>query len=235
MSEILGSVKTLWLYPVKSIQGEKCRSFTIDRRGIEGDRLFAIRDNKGKFGSGKNTRRFRHIDGLLAFQASYDRDVPIIKFPDNRVMRGDEPNIHAALSKILGQPVTLAKEQRISHFDDSPIHIVTTASLRWLKKAFPDSKIDEIRFRANLLLDVEGNTLEHQWIGKQIQVGNKVTLKITKLTERCIMTSSRQQNLPEDPQIFQHIIHKSNLMFGVYAKVLTCGEVNLNDLVKVRG
>lgn len=233
MSEILGNVQTLWRYPVKSMLGESCNSLVINRRGVVGDRLFAIRNTKGKFGSGKNTRRFRHIDGLLALQSSYKENVPVVEFSDGQIVRGDEPNIHTVLSQTLEQPVTLAKENRISHFDDSPIHIITTASLRWLKKALPDSQIDETRFRANLVLDVIGDTLvEHQWVGKEIQVG-EVKLKVTKLCERCVMTSSQQKKLPPDPQIFQHIIHQSNLMFGVYARVVNSGVVSLNDKVRV--
>ena len=242
MSETIGNVHKLWRYPVKSMRGEQCRSLTINYRGVEGDRLFAVRNAKGKFGSGKNTRRFRHIDGLFAFQSSFQENVPVVEFPDcvasrrhRLIVRGDEPIIHNALSKTLGQPVTLTKESKISHFDDSPIHILTTASLRWLQKALPNSDVDEIRFRANLILDVDGDTpIEHQWIGKQIQVGNEIVLKITKLTERCIMISSKQESLPQDPQIFQHIIHQSNLRFGVYAKVINCGVANLNDEVKCR-
>lgn len=234
MSKIIGNVHKLWRYPVKSMQGEQCRSLKINQRGVEGDRLFAVRNARGKFGSGKNTRRFQHIDGLFAFRSSFQENVPVVEFPDRLIIRGDEPNIHNALSKTLEQPVTLAKESKISHFDDSPIHILTTASLRWLQQALPNSDVDEIRFRANLILDVDGDTpIEHQWIGNQIQVGHEIILKITKLTERCIMISSKQENLPQDPQIFQHIVHQSHLKFGVYAKVVACGVVNLNDKVKL--
>lgn len=230
MTEIL--VKSLWRYPVKSMQGEECSSLTIEHRGIQGDRLFAIRNLQGKFGSGKNTRRFRHIDGLLMFRAFYQEDVPVIEFPNGNVVGGDEPHIHDELSQILNQTVTLAKENKISHFDDSPIHLVSSAALQWLKTALPDSQINLNRFRANLLLDVAGNTpVEHQWIGKQIQIGNQVRLKITKLAERCIMTSSRQLNLPEDPQIFDYIINESQMMFGVYAQVANSGTVNIGERV----
>jgi uncharacterized protein YcbX len=232
--EVLVNTKRLWRYPVKSMLGEPCNTLKINYRGVEGDRLFAIKDHKGKFGSGKNTRRFRHINGLLTFQAWYQENIPIIQFPDGLVMRGDEPTIHTKLSEVLEQQVTLAKENKISHFDDSPIHIVTSAALTWLQETLPNSAINESRFRPNLFLDVAGNTpVEHQWIGKRVQIGNEVTLEITKLAERCVMTSSQQKDLPHDPQIFQHIIRKSNLMLGVYAKVVNGGTVNLNDEVKI--
>ena len=215
------------------MQGEKCKSLAIEYRGVQGDRLFAVQNRKGKLGSGKNTRRFCHIDGLLKFRSFYRDDVPVIEFPNGNLVRGDELCVHNELSQALNQTVTLAQENRISHFDDSPVHIISSAALRWLKMALPDSKIDFNRFRANLLLDVAGNTpIEHQWIGKQIQIGNHVRLKITKLAERCIMTSTAQLNLPEDSQIFNYIINESQIMFGIYARVINSGTVEIGDQVE---
>jgi len=125
----LGIVTRLWCYPVKSMLGEPCESLDVHTRGVTGDRLFAIRDANGKFGSGKSTRRFRQIDGLFGFQAVYAGDVPVIHFTDGRTMRGDHPDIHTALSHALGQPVTLVREASISHLDAGPVHLLTTAAL----------------------------------------------------------------------------------------------------------
>ena len=94
----LGIVTRLWRYPVTSMLGEQCESLDVHTRGVAGDRLFAIRDTNGKFGSGKSTRRFRQINGLFGFQAVYAGEVPVIRFPDGRTMRGDHPDIHTALS-----------------------------------------------------------------------------------------------------------------------------------------
>src|SRR5262245_30993720 len=115
--EMPGRVIRLWRYPVKSMLGEECAYLDVDTRGAVGDRLFAVRDSAGKFGSGKTTRRLRKIDGLFGFRAEYDDDSPKITFPDGRVIRGNDPNIHAALSRVLGQAVTLAREAGISHLD----------------------------------------------------------------------------------------------------------------------
>ena len=59
---LVGTVRELWRYPVKSMRGERCEHLEIDHRGAIGDRLYAVRDEAGKFGSGKTTRRFRRID-----------------------------------------------------------------------------------------------------------------------------------------------------------------------------
>src|SRR5437868_3641838 len=115
-----GVVLHLWRYPVKSMLGEQLEHLDLDKRGVQGDRLYAIRTAEGKFGSGKGTRRFRYIDGLFGFGASYDDDLPVLSFPNGQIIIGDNPEIHGLLSKALGQPVALAKEGIISHFDAGP-------------------------------------------------------------------------------------------------------------------
>ncbi|MER5373021.1 MOSC N-terminal beta barrel domain-containing protein [Streptomyces sp. NPDC002553] len=54
-----------WRHPIKSTGGERLESVGVDEPGLLGDRLYAVRDAEGRFGSGKNTRRFRRMPGLL--------------------------------------------------------------------------------------------------------------------------------------------------------------------------
>jgi uncharacterized protein YcbX len=60
----------------------------VNDRGIKGDRLFAIRDRQGKFVSGIATRRFRKIDRLFEFRATYPQGIPEIQCPNGqRILR----------------------------------------------------------------------------------------------------------------------------------------------------
>lgn len=228
----LGIVARLWRYPVKSMGGEQCESLDVNARGVEGDRLFALRDTNGKFGSGKNTRRFCRINGLFGFQAVYEGDIATILFPDGRTMRGDHPDIHATLSNTLGQPVTLAREEGISHLDAGPVHLLTTAALAWLRAAVPEVSADERRFRPNLLIEVPGNTqIERGWIGKMLSVGEEVRLRVSSATERCGMVAFAQADLPYDARILKCITQEAALQFGVYAEVLVPGKIKRGDSV----
>lgn len=214
--------------------GEPCEYLDVNTRGVAGDRLFAIRDSDGKFGSGKSTRRFRRINGLLGFQAVYAGDVPVILFPDGRPLRGDHPDIHAALSHTLGQPVTLAQEASISHLDAGPVHLLTTAALAWLRAALPEVSADERRFRPNLLIDVPGATqVERGWLGKILSIGEEVSLRVSAATERCGMVAFAQAELPDDPRILRWIAQEAALHFGVYAEVLVPGRIRRGDSVTV--
>lgn len=226
------SVAKLWRYPVKSLLGEECPHLDLDRRGVAGDRVFAIRDADGKLGSGKSTRHFRQIDGLFTLRAFWRGDAPEIVLPGGSRLAGDDPRVHEILSGILGHPVTMAREAEISHLDAGPVHILTTASLAWLRAALPDALIDERRFRPNILIDVrESGPVEQEWIGRTLRVGGEVMLRVSEATERCRMTTLAQSDLPGDPRVLRKLARDAGALFGVYAQVLVPGRIARGDPV----
>ena len=225
---MIGTVAGLWRYPVKSMLGERRESLLLERRGVVGDRLYAVRDEAGKFGSGKTTRRFRLMDGLYQFRARYEGDTPLITFPDGSSLKGDDPAIHARLSDTLGINVELSREADISHFDDGPIHLVTTASLRTLGELLAQDEIqDEVdarRFRPNIVVETDGEDFqEDNWEGHDILLGDVVRLRVTKQAERCVMVNFAWDELREEPQALRTLAQAHDACMGVYADALTPG------------
>jgi uncharacterized protein YcbX len=178
----VGNLMAIRRFPVKSMAGEQLTSAVIDDRGLVGDRLWAVLDADGKLGSGKNTRRFRRMDGLLAFSARYLPDLtPVITLPDGRTVRGDDEAVDWAVADGLDRPgVTLVKEGVISHFDADPLHLVTTASMAWLTDLAPASDVDVRRVRPNLLIRVDqpGGRPEDAWVGHELRIGNHLVVDV---------------------------------------------------------
>jgi uncharacterized protein len=215
-------IAELWRYPVKSMLGERRDELRVDARGAEGDRLYAVRDAEGKLGSGKNSRRHRRIEGLFGFSATFERDLPRITFPDGRSLLASDPGIHAALSAVLGLPVTLSIEKELPHHDAEPIHLVTTGSLARLGA-------DERRFRPNLVIDTADD--EAAWRGRTLRVG-QVSLRIVDRTERCVMITMAQSELGEEPGLLRAISQSGGEpLFGIYAEVLVAGRIRRGDQV----
>lgn len=225
-----GKVESLWRYPVKSLTGERLSDFDIDTRGVSGDRAYAISNSDGKFGSGKDARRFRRIDGLSSLSAKTTGSGVAIKFADGIVLTNQDQSIHAKLSKALGESVTLTKEAELPHFDDGAVHLLTTGALSLLHKLLPISGIDSRRFRPNIVLD--SKCPDQDLVGKTIRIGASI-LEITHKTERCRMITIAQQDLESRPEILRVVSKNFGLDFGVYARVLSTGSVSIRDSVEV--
>lgn len=233
----VGTVETLWRYPVKSMAGEQLDQAPVDARGILGDRLYAVRDADGKLGSGKDTRRFRRIDGLLDFHSGYLPDLtPVITLPDGRTVRGDDEHVHWAISDALDRPgLTLVKESVISHFDAESLHLVTTASMTWLSDLAPESDVDVRRVRPNMVIRVDDPTgrPEDAWVGRGLSIGSRLEVAVVDTVARCAMIDTAQDDLPEGDAILRALGQVSDLLFGVYARVVTPGRVRVGDEVRL--
>ena len=114
-NEIVGSVAGLWRFPVKSMKGERIEQAELTRRGMVGDRAYALIDtDTGKVVSAKSVRLF---PGLLGCQAAFveppqaGRDLPPaqITLPDGAAVTSDSSDCDRALSAYFGRNVTLAR------------------------------------------------------------------------------------------------------------------------------
>jgi uncharacterized protein YcbX len=114
----IGTVVSLWRYPVKSMLGEELNSSYVTERGLVGDRSYALIDKEtGKVASAKNPRKWGK---LFDFRAAFIEDPPQvvenilppvrITFPDGTHIISDQADdINHALSSLLGREVTLMR------------------------------------------------------------------------------------------------------------------------------
>ena len=109
----LGSVISLWRYPVKSMMGEELNGTEVTERGLLGDRVYALLDlATGKVASAKNPRKWAH---LLECRPSFAEPPRVahpappvrIILPDGTVVTSEQPDRHEILSKVFGRAVRL--------------------------------------------------------------------------------------------------------------------------------
>jgi uncharacterized protein YcbX len=234
MPGVVGSVAELWCYPVKSLGGQQLSEARCGTRGFDFDRTWAVRGLDGKIGSGKTTRRFRRMPGLLTLASFVDaHGVAWIRFADGESRRVDDPMAAALIGAIVGEDVTVVREGEMSHFDDAPLHLVSTASLRWLHDHRPVDQIDRRRFRPNLVIECQGSGLaEEGWVGRRLQIGG-VTVKVDKHTERCVMTTMAQGDLRFAPGILGDLRQANESCLGVYAIEPSDGTIRVGDDVEL--
>jgi uncharacterized protein len=235
MTPPAGAVAELWRYPVKSMGGEICAALAVEPRGVIGDRRWAVVDADGKLGSGKNTRRFRRIDGLLDCTARLDGDVPVMRFPDgHEVSAQNDAGDEALRSFLRRRDVSLSIETAVAHHDAAPLHLITDASISAVRRRVDDAAVDVRRFRPNIVVDtgLPPGFPEDAWIGRRIQIG-EVVVEVTEGTERCVMTNAAQPGLERSHQVLTEIASANDLDLGVYATVVRPGLIRRGDPLSV--
>jgi uncharacterized protein YcbX len=111
----IGTVVSLWRYPVKSMLGEELNSSFVTERGLIGDRTYAIVDKKtGKVASAKNPTKWGKLfdfRSVFIDQPQVAENIPPVRvtFPDGMHILSDQDNIDNNLSNVLRQDVRLMK------------------------------------------------------------------------------------------------------------------------------
>ena len=111
----IGSVVSLWRYPVKSMVGEELNAAVVDERGLLGDRAYAVLDRSdGKVASAKNLRKWPR---MFDFRAGLTGPVPLgaptppvqITLPDGCLVTSQQADVDQVLSRAFGREVTLQR------------------------------------------------------------------------------------------------------------------------------
>ncbi|MEU3738605.1 MOSC N-terminal beta barrel domain-containing protein [Streptomyces sp. NPDC032198] len=227
----IGAVVGLGCFPVKSMLGEERERLVVDERGVAGDRLWALRHEDGKLGSGKNTRRFRRTPGMMEYDAVYEGDGPVVTTPDGERLRPGDLRI----AELFGAGMELVREGEMSHQDAGAVSLVGTASLRALGELLGDADpVDVRRLRKNIVVGTGEPWIEEDWVGREITFDGGLCLRVVRRVERCVMTTQAQRDLPADHRILKTLTATRGMCIGVYADVVTPGTLALGAEVTVR-
>jgi len=122
-----------------------------------------------------------------------------------------------------------------TYFDAFPIHVLTTASLAVMLQSNPTADWDVRRFRPNFFVKtvagIEG-LVESEWAGRTLRIG-AVEVKCEMPAVRCGMTTNAQAGLAKDNSVLRTIVKEGNQNLGVYASVVSGGEVCEGDRVEL--
>jgi uncharacterized protein YcbX len=220
----------------------------------------------GRVASAKSPRKwgglFRLRAALTAGPEESGGPAVCITLPDGGVVNSRQEEIERFLSRELGREVSLrgataggpgttyeydqSEEDRETvseevmpdgtFFDEAVVHLLTTATLSWLRHLYPQGDFDVRRFRPNVVIETDDGFdgfVEQAWIGRTLKVGHEVSLKVTGSCSRCVMVNLPQPGLPKDPGILKTVAGHNGGDTGVYARVLEGGRVRTGDRVSL--
>lgn len=213
--------------------GEALDRVVLDRRGLVGDRWYAVEDRDGHFASGKDSRRFRRRDAVFDYAArTTDDDGVVVCGPGGEWAVGD-PSLDAALTARMGLPVRVLPEGEVPHQDMGSVSLVGTATLAWCASRW-GIEADPRRLRANIVVSTTEPFLEETWVGQRIGVG-EIELDVVERVPRCRMVDLDQDGVRATGRWLKPLAAEREMSIAVYADVVVPGVIAIGDVVRRAG
>jgi uncharacterized protein YcbX len=162
MSDVVGSVASISVYPVKSLAGMTLPAAEVDAAGLRGDRVYAVVDaDTGERVTVKTTPQLREV-----------------------VATGDTEADTITLTEVLGRPVRLAASAAGPQVDAAAVHLVSREAIARAAEGDVPEGCSADDPRANLLLHLPGGD-ERSWVGRRLRVGEAV-LDVVRTPKHCL-------------------------------------------------
>jgi len=123
-----------------------------------------------------------------------------------------------------------------NYFDCFPLMIMTTTALASIRKALPESAVDERRFRPSIVIDTDDGAAGHpefDWTGRRLLIGQSEIAIGDKCPRCAVVTREFADDLPADRRVLRHIVRDLDQNVGVYATVSTGGPIRVGDSVRL--
>lgn len=231
MSRLIGHVRDLRRFPVKSMGGEARGALELRWPGILGDRQFAFHRlaERGRF----PWLTARNVAAMVLHQPRYaDPDDPRTSAVTVRIPEGEEMDLHdpallARLAEAAGQPIGLMQVGR-GVFDTMPVSLGTTGGLG-LVDGMHGAALDPRRFRLNIL--IETSEPEEALKGRRLAFGSGAALLVNEGIPRCAMVQVDPDTALRDPSVQKTVVHHFDNCVGLYAATAACGAIRMGDAV----
>jgi len=261
---IVGTVESLWRYPVKSMRGEELDQVFAGYGGVYGDRLFAFESSVAPRGfpffTGRDNRqmiryqaRFRdpqkaarpinwseaqklspNINPISAKSADLMIDV---ETPAGKIFAIDDPELiaHLRMNTDDNHQLTLLRSDK-AMTDCRPLSIFAVQSAKRLGKE-TGVNVDQRRFRANVYLDLNSSEgfAEDQFVGHTLRIGSQVFVSVVGRDARCMMITLDPETAEKTPEILKAVAQAHEGMAGVYGAILIEGLIRKGDPVELVG
>jgi uncharacterized protein len=238
---IVGRVKAVLIYPVKSMAGHQVERAHLGWHGLDGDRRLALlRDGDA---SGLPWVSARDAAGLLGYSAGLAGDDPrkgavLVRDPAGGIRPAEDPTLLDELAEVAGCRVRLVRLWR-GTFDAMPLSLLTTASLATIETVAGATSLEVERFRPNLLVETTGEARcpEEKWESKTLVFGDgsdPARIRVNRKDIRCKVVDLNPRTGQKDAEVFSVIVRERRNRLGVYASTERCGTIAVGDVVRVR-
>ena len=232
----VGVLRQLGRYPVKSMRGESLPATTLTLQGIPADRRYAFVQTASR--SSFPWLTARELPELLCYRTCAEEASPqevevTVTTPGGEKFPIKSRELRQALEARSGRELFLLYDYRGS-YDVAPVSLISRQTITRIAEE-SETKEDPLRFRPNLLVDLEGGEAfdELNWVGRILRVGSAARIAITEVDQRCMMITLDPASAKPSPAVLRCVAQRHKQCAGVYATVLTPGETRVGDTVSL--
>ena len=253
----IGSIESIWRYPVKGMKGEQVERIYAAYDGVMGDRIYGViaadgdpafpwhtgRDQeefvlyKPTYESGDGLLIPKDLDaaeglapGINPLYPEADKFKVNVETPQGKTHDIEDPAFVTELEQTTGRQLRIHKTQK-GQYDCRPLSIFSLSAANQLSQEI-GLEIDKRRFRANFYVDWDNTDdpyYEFSLVGKSLKIGDKLEVTVIERDPRCKMITLDPDTSEESPKILQHVARNHGGDAGVFAAVLQEGRVKEGD------
>lgn len=258
----IGTVESLWRYPVKSMSGEAMTEAFMGFSGFYGDRCFAFKNSTARKGFpylNANVQQqmlryrpqFRYPEraakppnlieamsiapGVTPANAEPNDLILDVVTPSGEVVAVDDPAlIEMLVEGLRGENhLTLVRSDR-ALTDCRPVSLMSLQTVRQIE-AEMDIPIDKRRFRANVYLNLAADDgfAEDELVGRRLRIGSSAVMMVLERDPRCKMISLDPNTGEHNPEVLRTVAQAHEAYAGVYCAVLVEGVITESDSIEL--
>jgi uncharacterized protein YcbX len=259
----VGTVESLWRYPVKGMRGVETPEVFMGFSGVYGDRCYAFKNSAARKGFpylNANVQQqmllyspqFRYperasqppnlieAEGIApgvnpANPDAEDMALDIVT-PAGEIVSVDDPALVKLLGEGLGEKnqLTLVRSDR-ALTDCRPVSLISLQTVRQIESEL-GVPIDKRRFRANIYFNLApggAGFAEDDFVGRRLRIGSKATAMVLERDPRCKMISLDPDTSEHDPEVLRKVARAHGNLAGVYCAVLVEGLLRKGDPIEL--
>jgi uncharacterized protein len=259
----VGTVESLWRYPVKSMQGSEMPELFMGFSGIYGDRCFAFTNSAARKGFPYLNANVQQT--MLAYHPQFCDQERSSKPPNLAEASSIEPGVTPAngnaddmvldvvtpsgkivsvydpeLIKLLGEGMSEKNQLKLVRSDRAltdcrPVSLISLSTVGQIESEL-GIPLDKRRFRANIYVNFtngSGGFAEGGFVGRRLQIGSNATVMVLERDPRCKMISLDPDTGEHNPDVLRHVAQAHDNYAGVYCAVLVEGLLKRGDSIEL--
>jgi len=258
--KVIGTVESLWRYPVKSMRGEEMTEAFMGFSGFYGDRCYAFKNSSARKGfpylSATAQERmlcyrpqFRYPEravkppnlieamsiapGVNPANGNAEDMILDVVTPSGEIVAVDDPKLREMLVEGLRgeNHLTMVRSDR-ALTDCRPVSLISVQTVRQVEEEL-GIPLDKRRFRANVYLDLASNDgfAEDELVGRKVGIGSSAIIMVLERDPRCKMISLDPDTGEHNPEVLRKVAKTHANFAGIYCAVLVEGILTKGDSI----